>query len=1055
MLIKKITPTFLLFFLSFLCILGIFPLNASAKSIDSKSNYTIHAEKEEDKKKTKEDTKNAAVNSIEQMFQNVAEVGNSKEFQDKSEDAKNHTAVDKNGKHISLKEQNRDANNDEKFSKKLINTNTGIIGMAGIADCREYYGNDYVGEKYSQDRKFYTNSYLQGGIGRKGKQLKKAKKTEVYKYIKYKFSKDVYNSYGYKTFDDMLTAIYGDGETKKKMAIVFRDKNKQNKFGYYNKERKLWLPNWGLFAEAIRCEVDGVLAKVEISVDIDNSTSVATGDDVYAGDETVPDSNVIYDTDADTLESSLTSLLIGGGDSINKLIGKCNASLERIIYGRIVVKATNYFSFELVKGNPYGILGSYIYGIFRSIAIPVLLLIALAQITKAGWISRTAEQRNVFKDVLGKSIVVILLLFFIPVIMDTMIAFKDIMLSEISKQLAPDLATLFNIDTSDNNSIINIYRNNANDGKRLFDGLLYLAICFVTLFYFVTYISTAFAVMISFMFFPLLAIFSITDNKLLDNWLKEMIGNVFVPVLDAVLLLMPVLLQSLITENEMLRNFIILIACYSVISSRALIRRMLGVGGNVGSEILGFGAMMGTARMLSGIRNKVIGGAGNLVGALGEANNHRKQAHMYADLARANGEGGQLDGSFGKLGKIGKAGKLAQLKSIFDEEVENGKGKKDGETEDGLKNENVMGSAVEDQKLDSVNAEEVTNGAVDSITDDGTGGLDVSSTNEDGIDAVNEGLSADEQKAVDINNVLKQHANVDNFENPEFRNAFNFAERAKLHKQKANRTAVYGFARATGSAVGSVAGGGLGGAILGGATMMAGPSANVMAVATGVNYGSQIGGYVGRNTVNAAATGGMYVGTKMNPTNFRASYHANYDPSTTQSRPKNLTNYVPPRPQPQRTQQQTHSNPYNYNPNNSHAYNSPDYSVLDHSKNSTASNNTTGTNVQYDQQAMSDWISNFTQDNEFSEEQATAFENDMKILNVGQGDEYNDIMKYYEPPQENVDINIATERKQARAIVNKLVKEKGLELDNAKYNDLVDKITMERKNGKTGKGRNK
>jgi len=1023
---KKLNKAFLICFLSFLCIVGIFPSSADAKSLNT---YTIHADKKKGKKTDKKTEKNY-----------------------KPEE---HTAVDKNGKHISLEEQNRNASVTE------INC---IYG----AHADTYYTSRY-GKKWgiftfptARSRKelkalqwFISNVKFSITAGIKINS--KPKDSKAYKYLNDKFGKDFTKEYGYVTFDDLLYAIYGNSKEKEVVAGLF--KGKEN--AYYDKNRKLYLPCPSLLQQAAKNELYGSANKIKNNIDTSNSKSISAGSDIYKKtDENSSENSVettyTYEEDAGDLESALTSLFISGGDGINTLIAKCNTSLERIIYGRIVFNGVNYFSFEMIKGNPYGILGSYIYKIFHSFAIPVLLLMALAQITKAGWVSRTAEQRNIFKDVLGKSILVILLLFFIPPIVDVLISFKDVMLQEVSKQMAPDLASLFNIDTSDENSIINIYRSNANDGKHIFDGLLYLSICFVTLFYFVTYISTAIAVMISFMFFPLLAIFSITDNKLLDSWMKELLGNVFVPVLDAVLLLIPVLLQTLITENPTLRNFIILIACYSVIPSRALIRRMLGVGGSIGSEMLGFGAMLGAARMLGGLKNKVVGGAGNLIGALGEANNHRKQANMYADLAHANGEDGQLDGSFSKLGKIRNGGKLGKLNSVNPDGAKKNNGV-DGDN--GIKSENGD-SVMDGEQLKTVNAERVsetdaiTDGGLDDLgvgADEGVGELGtVASTNENGVGGMDDdGLHTQEQRAMDINNVLKQHANVDNFENPEFRNALNFAERAKLHKQKANRTAVHGIARAAGGTVGSVAGGVVGGAIMGGATMMAGPSVNVMAASAGVGVGPTFGGFTGRNVADGAATAGMYVGRKVNPTNFRASYTAPYTPSVTQARPVTLGNYTPapPRPRTQYGGNAYNRNSTNYTPNSTFTPNSNNT----YTPNSTFTPGNMPTDISKYTENMRSWVSNFTQDNGFSTEQATSFEADIRTLNEGKGEAYDELMNYSDVSQQddnNYNRKGQQSRREAIAIINKLTREKNLNLDQKSYNDLVNSITVELNNWK-------
>lgn len=655
------------------------------------------------------------------------------------------------------------------------------------------------------------------------------------------------------------------------------------------------------------------------TTDISSSESIATGD-MYAPNKTKKDSGIAYEQDADDLEAAIAGLLSGLGDSINDLVGICNGTLDRLVYGRLVYYGTNFYSFELVKGNPYGIVGSYVYKLFRNLVIPILILLIFSKFAKAAWSSGNGEQRRIFKDTIARTALMLLLIFLVPNILDALVAVRDIVLHYISDNLSVDMTSFFGLGNSGSadstNSIVGFYKASTKGGH-LLDALLYLGVSFISIFYMVTYISTAVAVMVSFMFFPLIVIFSFTENKMIDMWFKEMIGNVFVPVLDAVLLLMPLMLNQFLPQNAGAKAYLIsFIACYSVIPSRSVIRGMLGVGGNMRSELLGFGALMGTMRMLSGIKNRAVGGAKGLWGAHKQNKADREKADMYADLARANGEGDQLTGKFASLGKLssteekddkngigGLSSSAVQSNPIGEENAEsvgdkplqdeNGQSiqkldstvdedEKSNENnelgEDGVSSVNASNGTETPESVGDANGDGNTEGAgtepLGNTGDGNTGdvgkteeaelngeGIAAASANEDatntGVDGV-EARTPEEQREIDKKNVLKGYVNTDNFENKEFKNCLNFAERAKMHRQRANRNAINSTLGAFGSVAGGVGMGALGAAVFGGATLFAGSRVNMTAATTGANMGSAVGSHIGGatgRTVGAMASG--------------------------------------------------------------------------------------------------------------------------------------------------------------------------------------------------------
>lgn len=698
------------------------------------------------------------------------------------------------------------------------------------------------------------------------------------------------------SIDDILKILYPDNTYKdneglKKILYAHNGKKNIKKWvdSYNNNGSTADLS--AAIQDAQEAIEAGKTAVVDTTdIDINSSTSIAVGE-IY---EKLEEEEYIiegYDSAPGELEIALSELVVGVANGVNALVNSCGASLDRLIYGRLIHYGNNYYCFELVKGNPYGIVGSHVYNIFRNIAVPFVLLMVLMRFAKSAWNGGSGEQRRVFKESIGRCIVVLLLLFLMSNIIDLLIYIKDVIMHYISSKMATDMSVLYGMDPN-TTTLIGYYKNISESGHFL-DAALYLGVSFITVFYMVTYIATAIAMLVNFMFFPLLSIFSFSDNKLLDTWFKQALGNIYVPLIDSVLLLMPLMLNHLTGDGNVRAYFITFIATFTVIPSRAIIRNMLGVGSGGMSELLGFGALMGTMRMLGQIKRR----AGKGWEGLKELNNVRKEnnelANMYGDLAWANGEGGQLTGRFAKLGKGVK-----RLNSIDDDgdKNENGlggmQGKEDDKTNEERDREKLTNPKGEDgannHPLDSVEGDEENEGQgidapntgednkpLDSIGENGedeetlngvgnpeegkvlnsvTGD---SATNEGEIEGTGTGsLSPEEQQvvdkhnnlkqqAVDKNNILKGYANVDNFQNKEFANAFNFAERARLHKQNANRAGMHMITNAVGGTLGGAAFGAIGATVASSAAMFMGPQVNMTVASAGANLGSALGSKTG------------------------------------------------------------------------------------------------------------------------------------------------------------------------------------------------------------------
>lgn len=299
------------------------------------------------------------------------------------------------------------------------------------------------------------------------------------------------------------------------------------------------------------------------------------------------------------LDFSISEFLVSLGNNLNNLIETCGGTLDNLIYGRTSFFKHNYYLFDMVIGNPYSIIGSTVYVFLKRLILPsiVLLIFFKHKLEKITLHNGINKPNQLFKDFMPKALWMALLAFFMPNIIDILISLRNIPLHYISSNLSNDMLSFFKCDAGDGSSLVGFYKANAESGY-LSDAILYLGASFIPVFYIITYISTAVAIMLSFMLFPMIGIFSFTGNTVLKVWLKEMIGNIFAPALDALLLLMPLLLNQFLLNRGHISYVFSFIACYVVILLRAVSRSMLGVGGNLCSELLGFGALIETAKML-------------------------------------------------------------------------------------------------------------------------------------------------------------------------------------------------------------------------------------------------------------------------------------------------------------------------------------------------------------------------------------------------------------------------------------------------------------------------
>lgn len=320
---------------------------------------------------------------------------------------------------------------------------------------------------------------------------------------------------------------------------------------------------------------------------------------------------------------NIASSLIG---LLNEHLG---ASLDSIVYGRVGSghpSRVNIFSFELRKGNPYGVTGAVAYSVLRSIAYIFMGLKFIYLLAKASFSGYTAKSREELKNTFYTLILNFCLLALMPFFLDTALYIRDVILYGLKEVTAQLITGGGSLNLSDA-----FYMVSENSG-RFVDAVMYLGTVALTIYFACIYVSVAMDMLVCFVVFPITCVLGKQNKNNLEIWCMNILSDICTPVVDAVLLLVPLLTSVMLSNVIAGVRIIQLIMCMLVIPMRGQIKEKLGLGR--GGERYGMlGAMTGFAvgRMIWG---RIRAGVGRLKEAYGDA----KRSREYGELAKVDQE---------------------------------------------------------------------------------------------------------------------------------------------------------------------------------------------------------------------------------------------------------------------------------------------------------------------------------------------------------------------------------------------------------------------------------
>lgn len=335
--------------------------------------------------------------------------------------------------------------------------------------------------------------------------------------------------------------------------------------------------------------------------------------------------------EAKWLEKQFIGLLRAPGDILLGLEESWGMSMDSIVYGRIAHSGTNYYGFELAKGNPYGIVGAYVYNMFRLICWVMIWCIFMGQLVKGLIFGNSVKNREEAKSSLDKFIMISLFLYLMPYAVDLMIYVRDIFL-----YLINSMASTVSM-TGSNGAAVSLEKGITDIFSGMADNSWIWAVVFsastvLALYFSYVYVGVALGMTIYFCLFPMVCVMSYTDKNLLNNWFKNVLSALLVPVIDSILLLLPVTVYNVVYGQgvHILAGLLTLMICMMLIPTRRTVGQILGL--NMG----GIGAMAGAAMGALALARS----AGAMGKAIKEGREHRanaKAANEEADMLEKMG----------------------------------------------------------------------------------------------------------------------------------------------------------------------------------------------------------------------------------------------------------------------------------------------------------------------------------------------------------------------------------------------------------------------------------
>lgn len=566
-----------------------------------------------------------------------------------------------------------------------------------------------------------------------------------------------------------------------------------------------------------------VKARIEIldgGTGASNSWTENASKDIYAGNGPTTIQPPAQQKEPGFFEKLLIEAVTGIANTLNQWCSDLYIDMNNVVFGRVggggmpIGNGSSkiaLFTFELTRGNPYGIVASAVYKVLREIIYIILVCIIFAKVALSAYSGSSSKALEAFKGSIQSFVVSLVLLTTMPYFLDLFLYIRDVILYAVGIKGAQDLLGL-----GQNQSIVDAFANIANTS--LLNSFMYLG-SFVLNFYFAyIYVGIALSIVISVVAFPFVCINAQFDKNALNNWVKDLVSYAVIPIIDCTLLMVPATIGKIGSASPSI-GVIQFLVCSMVIPARALLRTKLGLNSNMGLEMAGVATMLGASKMMGAAVGNTFGAIKNGVGALKSSYQDQNMANYYDELDEAQNN---VPNDYSDMQRGGyNDGALS-----FNTEA-NGYGK---DTSYALSNS--IGS------VEQYNDDFRSNGAYDQK---GQASYDSSSKFGDYSSAREQNIP----KQDPVKAVKDLYADINNFERPDF-NGISYKRRAELYRERARKKRN----EAVGATLGRIVGATAGAAIGFGSSMFLSPGTKGMMMGATINAGGNVGSFIGGSLGN-------------------------------------------------------------------------------------------------------------------------------------------------------------------------------------------------------------
>lgn len=458
------------------------------------------------------------------------------------------------------------------------------------------------------------------------------------------------------------------------------------------------------------------------------------------------------------------NLIIAIADGVYLLMDMVGITIDNVIYGRVGNHTKNgiaLFRFELKEGNPYGVVGSVIYNILAGIAIIFIVITIFGKFSMAMYYSGSGKKWSEFKSSIGLSILSMALITLMPYFLDISLYIADIILYTVSNDAGVAL-----FSSNDGFDIIESFKNSAKFG--IVDALIYLSTIALSVYFAIIYVGYALTMVVLFVCFPIICVGMNFDKKLMSSWAKQVLSILLNPIMDCVLMMIPVYMGLIPGGGEL--AILKIIVCTMVVPARNVLKQLLGLG-STGLELGGFAAMMGAVRLA--------GAAGGAISKYrekrGAAKDDKGMSKFYEEqsMNESAGEGKGIGVGGGGVGGGGTGTDGALVPAVA--------------SAGGVASPGISGGAASTGTTSYKGSGDSTNAA----------------------EVNSEGVIGEKGPRVD-RRTAEKYANVKNFESGAFKGALSNKKMAELYKKRSKRNTASAVLSAAGSLAGGVLGGGSG-----------------------------------------------------------------------------------------------------------------------------------------------------------------------------------------------------------------------------------------------------